>query len=72
VERLVEMVHESFEFLEAEMILERVMAWGIHSHANVLRQLCAVGHERVAVRFMENYPQFSSWDFFLECITQEK
>ncbi len=48
------------------------MSWRIESEDNTLKLLCDVGHERVAARFMDNYYKFSNYEFFFDCVINEK
>lgn len=66
------MVHLQFDFHDAEKILETIMGWKIESKDNTLQLLCEVGHERVAAKFMDHYFHFSNYEFFFECVVNEK
>ena len=48
------------------------MHWRIHTEENILKILIDLGHERVAVIFMDDFHYHSTWDFFWHCIINEK
>jgi hypothetical protein len=72
VDDLVKMIHNLFDFHDAEKILCQVIGWKFKTEGNILKLLCDVGHERVAAKFKNNYYQFSDWNFFFDCVMSEK
>lgn len=35
-------------------------------------QLVDIGHERIAAKYMNEYFEYSNWDFFFHCVVSEK
>lgn len=57
-------VNSTFNFKEAEDMLKKIMMWRLPTEENVIKQLCDLGHERVAIIFMDDFHEHSNWDFF--------
>lgn len=72
LEDLIEVANDHLEFKKAEIFIINVLRWKIEAKGNVIRDLCKLGHERVASHFMEAYSNYSDVEFFKECLDEER
>lgn len=72
IEKLIIKVNNYFDFHTGEEILNTILNWKFETQDNILKILCEIGYERIAAKFMNEYLQFSSWDFFFFCVINEK
>lgn len=72
IERIINKVNDIFDFQQGEEILSVILGWKFSASTNILQLLCDLGHERVAAKFMNDYIDYSGWDFFYHCVLEEK
>ena len=72
VDELVTKINEVFQHKEAEEHITKVLSWKFETHSNVLKLLCEMQHERIAAKFMDYFPSESNWDFFFDCVYEER